>query len=112
MGREGEDHMEEKLYTCGTTEYKLETVDGVICLTDLDVGMTITNNAQSIIAQLNENGFDLLHCPVVYCDTTGTWDWLKVDLQGNFAGFQHIGADRHRDHAVQAVKEFTQIRPR
>ena len=102
--------MEETLFTCGTTQYKLEIVDEVICLTDLDLGITITNNAKNIIAQLRENGFDLLRCPVVYCDTTGTWDWLKVNLQSEFSGFQHIGADRHRDHAVQTVKEFTQMR--
>jgi hypothetical protein len=104
--------MEVTIYTCGTTEYTLEVVDGVICLTDLDQGMTITNNARNVIEQLKQSGYDILNCPVIYCDTMGAWDWLKVNLQGRFSGFQHIGADRHRDHAVQAVKEMTQTPPR
>ena len=97
-----------KTCTCGTTEYTMEVVDGVICLVDLDKGMSITNNAENIIAQLN-NDYDLTKYPVIYCDTEDNWDWLTTNLQGNFSGFRHIGDCQSRDDSIREVKRLAAI---
>ena len=94
--------------TCGTTKYTAGVVGGVICLVDLDEGMTITNNARAVIDQLRNLGYDVVTQPVIYLDTSGTdtWDQITINEQGRFSGFRHVGANLHRDHAIIQVREM------
>ena len=98
--------MKEKFDRCVTTKYKLETVDGVICLTDLGEGSSITNNAENVAAQLMENGHNLMECPVIYRDAEGYWDWIKVTILGGFSHFKSLGGLRDRAKAIGAVQEL------
>ena len=90
---------------CGTTKYQLEIVDDVICLIDLNGGMTIANNAENVIAQLEEEGYDLTAHPVIYSEAEGKWDWLLV-VKGRFAAHKHICNDCRRDYAIREAKRL------
>ena len=76
------------------SDYRIELAGDVICITDLVLGgRTVTNDAAGVIADLLRLGYDLTRMPVIYRDTQGNWDELRV-LNGNFAGFRGIDADR------------------
>jgi hypothetical protein len=63
---------------------------GCILVEDLDQGVSVTNDAEAVIASLARRGFDLASRPVIYRDTTGRWDGLRV-RRGAFAGFVTLG---------------------
>ena len=67
------------------------TVHGnVIAIVDHDGPRSVTNDADSVIADLAAQGFDLSRYLVIYKDTRGIWDQLLVDRTGRFAGFSSI----------------------
>ena len=103
--------MEGTIQLCGTTKYTVETIDGVICLTDLVEGMSINNNAENVIEQLRQNGYDLMNCPVIYADSYGHWDCLEVNIQGVFAGFKTLFGERDKHEAIRKVKQLSQMPP-
>lgn len=70
-----------------TYHYTVE--DGVVCVVDHDIGMSVTNNAENVIADLAEI-LDLSKLRVIYRDTEGTWDGLLVK-DGRFDTFLHLG---------------------
>ena len=83
-------------------DYRIELAGDVICISDLDLGgRTVTNDAAGVIGDLLRLGYDLTRMPVIYRDTQGNWDELRV-LNGRFAGFRGIdcgpqgGPSRHR----------------
>jgi hypothetical protein len=62
----------------------------VIALVDLGCSMTITNDAEAVVAELFRRGILQNGGRVIYQDTEGRWDELHVD-GGRFAGFVHLG---------------------
>ncbi len=71
--------------------YSTHTVPGFICVTDLNQGMSVTNDAENVVAELLEAGHDLKSNRVLYRDSEGIWDELRV-RGGKFAGFQLLSA--------------------
>ena len=93
------------------SRYTARCEDGAIMVEDRDLGRSVTNDAENVIADLRERGFDL-SLPVIYCDTTGRWDGLTV-RDGRFAGFYPLnaagstdyGEARARLRAMQAAQD-------
>jgi hypothetical protein len=66
------------------------TIHGdVIAIIDHCLGKSVTNDAESVIADLAAR-FDLSKYRVIYRDSMGTWDQLLVDRTGHFAGFSSL----------------------
>lgn len=64
------------------------TIDrGVVCIVGNDQGMSVTNAADEVIAELVRAGAVSAAGLVVYRDTRGTWDQLVVS-NGQFSGFK------------------------
>jgi hypothetical protein len=61
----------------------------VIAIVDHDIGKSVTNDAENVIADLAAD-FDLSKYQVIYRDTRGIWDQLLIDRAGRFAGFGSI----------------------
>ena len=76
--------------------YTARREDGAIVVEDQDRGRSVTNDAENVIADLRERGFDL-SVPVLYCDTTRRWDGLTV-RDGRFAGFYSLNAAGSTDY--------------
>jgi hypothetical protein len=61
----------------------------VIAIEDLDTGMSVTNEAEGVVAYLAQ--LNLGNRRLLYLDSDGYWDELKHDGQGHFTGFGLIG---------------------
>jgi len=72
--------------------YTTELTNGVLCITDLNIGKSVTNDAENVIADLIKGGWDFTTIPVIYRDSIGMWDGLQV-LNGRFVGFFQICED-------------------
>ncbi len=84
--------------------YEVQVIDGVICITDLDGVKSVTNDIEDIIGDLARAGLSL-DAPIIYCDSNGIWDGVKVE-NGEFKGFR-ILAGQFRHEAVAAIKQMT-----
>lgn len=71
--------------------YSCTTYGDVIAIIDHCQGKSVTNDAESVIADLAAR-FDLSKYRVIYKDSLGTWDQLLVDRTGHFAGFSSLNA--------------------
>jgi hypothetical protein len=84
-----------------SSTYTMEIRPGFICLVDLDIGRSLTNNAAVLIADLVRDGYDLAKNRVVYRDTMGIWDQMLV--AGNrFSGFKRLNRN-NLDAAIEAA---------
>jgi hypothetical protein len=61
----------------------------IIAIVDHDIGKSVTNDAENVIADLAAD-FDLSKYQVIYRDARGIWDQLLIDRAGRFAGFSSI----------------------
>lgn len=79
-------------------DYSVDVIRGIIVITDLDLGgRSVTNDAEGVIKDLVESGgFKLDTTPVIYRDSTGHYDQLKV-VDDKFAGFGPLNTDRLLD---------------
>ncbi len=82
--------------------YTARCEDDAIVVEDRDLGRSVTNDAENVIADLRERGFNLLF-PVIYCDTTRRWDGLTV-RDGQFAGFYPLNAAGSTDYGEARAK--------
>lgn len=64
----------------------------VVALVDAGDGLTITNAAEAVIADLARRGISQPNDRVIYRDTEGRWDELCV-AAGGFVGFRFLGVD-------------------
>lgn len=69
---------------------------GVLVVVDLDRDgwRSVTNDAAGVVADLAELRPDLAYGPIpyiVYQDSTGRWDVLRISPAGIFGGFVPIG---------------------
>lgn len=84
-------------------DYTVEDLLDVILVVDLDKGgRSVTNDAEGVIEDLRRAGLIRPGVPVVYRDSTGTWDRLAVK-DGRFAGFVSIGA-KIREEAIARAR--------
>jgi hypothetical protein len=72
---------------------------GVICVVDDCQGKSVTNDAENIIRALIEDGFDLTKHRLIYRDSMGIWDGIRV-RNGQFAGFVPL----QRDDKSEAIR--------
>lgn len=82
--------------------YTARVEGGAVIIEDQDRGRSVTNDAENVIADLRERGFDLT-TPVIYCDTTGRWDGLTVRA-GRFAGFYPLNSAHSTDYGEARAK--------
>lgn len=82
--------------------YTARVEDRAIVVKDRDRGRSVTNDAENVIADLRERGFDLM-MPVIHCDTTGRWDGLTMRA-GRFAGFYPLNSAHSTDYAEARAK--------
>jgi hypothetical protein len=73
----------------------------VIAVIDHDEGRSVTNDAEAVIEQLAQK-FDLSKYRVIYRDTRGVWDELRV-RDARFDGFGSIN-ETGLDAALAKVK--------
>ena len=62
----------------------------IVCIVDRNTGMSVTNDAENVIAKIIAAGVDPATHRFVYSDTEGRWDELVV-YNGRFDGFRHVG---------------------
>lgn len=78
-------------------------IRGVLVLRDLDLGMSVTNDAEAVVLwALTLPGWDQ-DWPIVYRDTQGQYDAL-VHADGRFIGFQALGGATSARQAVQRLR--------
>lgn len=82
--------------------YTAHVSDTFILVEDQDQGMSVTNDAENMIADLGTK-IPLAGRRVLYRDTEGRWDELLVK-DGRFAGFKAIGATGTWIEAISAAK--------
>jgi len=86
--------------------YSRSVHGNVIAIIDHDGPRSVTNDAESVIADLAA-GFDLSRYQVIYRHTRGLWDKILVDRTGHFAGFTSLN---ERDLSA-ALAKVTRINP-
>lgn len=65
------------------------TIGNLLIIVDRDLGRTVTNDADRVVAKLVERGHDVDACVIVYLDTAGRWDQL-LTAAGRFCGFRAL----------------------
>jgi hypothetical protein len=82
----------------------LTTKPGFICVIDKreEGVMSVTNDAENVIADLLKDGYDLVKNRVLYRDSDRIWDEIVVRA-GKFDGFRHLGA-KDLDVAIDAAR--------
>lgn len=73
-----------------------------VCVTDLDEGMSVTNDIENVLAVLVDQGPLMPGMLVVYRDTDGVWDEVLIDEHCGFIKFHRLHAHT-RDVAVSMV---------
>ena len=68
----------------------------VIAITGSGTGRSVTNDVENVIADLVANGIDVTRSHVIYQDSEGYWDGIRV-LDQKFAGFFPIRARELND---------------
>ena len=68
--------------------YTARVEDGTIVVEDQDRGRSVTNDAELVVADLVERGFDL-SLPVIYRDIAGRWVINYYILNIVFSHYNH-----------------------
>jgi hypothetical protein len=93
-----------KLAMLGNRSSYTHTVEGeFICVVDLDVGRSVTNDAENVVADLARivpGG--LKDKRIIYRDSEGTWDEMLL-MGGEFAGFRFLGTT-NKDEAIEIAR--------
>lgn len=90
--------------------YHTREADGVSVLVIIDQdlgGMSVTNNAEAVVRSIaDELGDDILQKPIIYRDSTGTYD----GIDGTYLDdpFYHIGTEDETRAAATAAERYWQ----
>jgi hypothetical protein len=69
------------------SKFSANMIHGVVVIVDANEGhMSVTNDIENVVAYLAMQ-FDLVNAPVVYRDSMGGYDGVKVQDGKSFAGF-------------------------
>ena len=79
-----------KLYSLNEGNYSIEIIKEVICLRDLGLRNGIEYNAQFILKQLHNDGHDPINNPIIFKNTSGTWNIIKIDYVGDVFRFDSL----------------------
>lgn len=75
-----------------------------LTLVDQDIGMSITNDVENVLATLCAAGeYKPGLMRLVYRDTDGIWDEIVTDERGGFVGFRSLGGARDCGTALRAA---------
>jgi hypothetical protein len=77
--------------------------DDVIVITDLKGFMSVTNDAENVIARLVAHGIDVDRHAIIYRDSFDTWGLLLTE-GGRFSGFGRM--DLRREEEAVAVARY------
>jgi len=70
-------------------DYEVQVIEDVVVVIDQDKGgMSVTNDIENVLQDLSYS-MDLGNRPVVYQDSTGTFDGVNHDT-GKFTGFYRL----------------------
>ncbi len=87
------------------SNYSYVISEGVLCITDHDGAMSVTNNAENVLeeikAELEANNAQMPDI-IIYCDTNGNWDGIMYD--GRDASFYFLEADISLTEAIKEAK--------
>lgn len=76
--------------------YAAERIAGVVAIVDESIPQvprrSVTNGAEDVISFLQQRGFVRPGDRVVYRNTSGRWDEMRIDDECRFVGFEPIGA--------------------
>lgn len=89
------------------SDYHAEIINEVLCIYDLNKGaMSVTNDIENVIKEAlfsNPAVAEIVNLVVIYRDSEGRWDEVKVSPTGKFENFAYIGVDL-LGLAIQVVK--------
>lgn len=75
---------------------------GVLSIIDQARGASVTNDIENVLAEIAEHGVDLSTVQVMYRDTQGIWDAVKLD-EGRFAAFVSLN-EKDENRARQKLR--------
>jgi hypothetical protein len=75
------------------------TVERFLCITDMDDGMSVTNDIEAVLAHLVAEGVLKPGMRVIYRDTEKIWDEVVIDQRCHFVTFAPLRATS-RDVAI------------
>lgn len=81
--------------------YGYTVLDAFVLVVDQDQGMSVTNDAERVIADLARAQV-LAGRRVLYRDTDKRWDELLIAVDGTFAGFAPLGAASPQEAIARA----------
>lgn len=64
--------------------YTHKIKDGVVLIVDLNIGTSVTNDMENVLAEIEEKeGKHLKGCKIAYQDTEGIWDGVTYNKDGS-----------------------------
>jgi len=86
-------------------DFIYEIIDGIVCIRDQDLGnISVTNDAENVIADIELLEGSLKDFPVVYQDSDYTWDRIIVSQTGKIY-FSSLNANS-KEEAINKVKSL------
>lgn len=73
-----------------TADYTYELHGSVVCIIDHDNGMSVTNDIERVLADIQGEGVPLGAHRVIYRDTMGVWDEVVLNDDGTFKAFKSV----------------------
>lgn len=71
-------------------DFEYEIINNVVVVFDLDTGCSVTNDVNNVLAKIKLTVPDLGKMKVIYRDSQGIFDEIKIDASGSFIGFSSI----------------------
>lgn len=81
-------------------DYDYEIINNTLVIYDLDQGnASVTNDISYVLETIQKDVHDLANKKIIYQDSEKTFDGIKVNGQGQFAGFYSIN-ERKLENAL------------
>lgn len=68
----------------------------IILIEDTGIGKSVTNDIENILTDISCRGKEMKNYKVIYRDSDGIIDGIKLDEFGNFKDFYHIGETNYQ----------------
>lgn len=79
------------------SDYRWFQIQNVVVIEDSDKGSrSVTNDAENVMKDLEDQGIDLSQVQIVYRDSMQNWDEMYRKEDGS-AGFRHITSQQSRE---------------
>lgn len=77
----------------------------IVAVTDLNGGVSVTNDIENVVADLVKAGHDFKCKRLIYCDSEGHWDGVCV-VENKFSRFVPLGRSNKEEAANAALHCF------